>query len=120
VSPPRRRPAGEEEQVVEEYARPGGLGAQPGQVLLTFLGRVGGGVLEEVRVAAYRHQGRTQLVRGVRDEPAQPLLGLGADGERVVDVLQHGVERGAQFLDLGSAAPAPGPHLQPRRAEPSR
>jgi thiamine biosynthesis lipoprotein ApbE len=33
--------AGEQQQVVEEYAHPGGLGAQPGQVFLPFLGFVG-------------------------------------------------------------------------------
>lgn len=54
-------------------------------------------------------------MRGVGDEAAQALFGLGADGERVVDVLQHGVEGGAQFLDLGAAVAVVVAHGQRRR-----
>jgi hypothetical protein len=111
----RRVQPGEQQQVVQEDAHAGSLGAQPGQVPVAFLGGVGGGVLEEVGVTAHRHQRGAQFVRGVGDEAAQPLLGLRAYGEGVVDVLQHRVEGGAQFVHLGAAVPAVGAQREPGR-----
>ncbi|MFE0732755.1 FMN-binding protein [Streptomyces antibioticus] len=44
----------EQQQIVEEEPRPGGLGAQPGQMPLPLLGRVGGRVLDGDTITAVR------------------------------------------------------------------
>ena len=59
--------------------------------------------LEELRVRGDRADRRAQLVRCVGDELAELLLGRGATRERILDVTQHRVERGAEPADLGAA-----------------
>ena len=56
---------------------------------------------EELRVAAHRRERRAQLVPGVGDEPAQPVLRRAPLLERRLDLGQHRVQRRAQAADLG-------------------
>ena len=58
---------------------------------------------EQLGVAADRRQRRAQLVRGVGDERAQPVLGRLAAGERLLEPVEHPVERDPEPADLGAA-----------------
>ena len=60
-----------------------------------------GALAQQLGVAADGGQRRAQLVRGVGDEAAQPILGGGLLGERRLDLGQHGVEGRGQLAHLG-------------------
>ena len=55
----------------------------------------------QLGVAADRRDRRTQLVRRVADEPAQPVLGARAFVERLLDAAEHLVERDTELTGLG-------------------
>ena len=57
---------------------------------------------EQLGVAADRGQRRAQLVRGVGEELAQALLAGLALGERLLEALEHRVQREAEPADLGA------------------
>ena len=92
---------GEREQVLDERAHAGGglLDAAHGVVDLVGRGQRAHPV--QLAVAADGGQRGAQLVRGVGDEPAHPGLGRGPRAERLLDLGEHPVERGAQPADLG-------------------
>ena len=56
----------------------------------------------QLGVAADRGDRRAQLVGGVGDEPAQPLLGRLLVGEGLLEPGEHRVQRGAQLARLGA------------------
>ena len=57
---------------------------------------------EQLGVAADRGQRRAQLVRGVGEEAAQAVLARLLPGERVLEPVEHRVEREPQPADLGA------------------
>ena len=56
---------------------------------------------EQLGVAADRGERRAQLVRGVGEELAQALFALLALGERLLEPVEHRVQREAEATDLG-------------------
>ena len=90
----------EREQVLDEHAHPRGLVLDAAHRAL-LLGTLGHGAhAEQLRVAADRRQRRAQLVRGVGDERAQPVLARLAAGEGVLEPVEHAVERRPEPADL--------------------
>ncbi len=93
---------GEQQEIVDEHLHPGGLDPDaahdPGEVGGTFVRAA----LEQLRVRGDRAQRGAQLVRRVRDELAELLLGLGPAREGLLDVAEHHVERRAEPPDLGA------------------
>ena len=85
--------AGEQQQLVDQDAHALGLLLDAAHGRLEVGGAVFGAAMEELGVAADRGERRAQLVRGVGQEAAQPVLGRLALGEGVLDVLEHAVER---------------------------
>ena len=57
---------------------------------------------EQLGVAADRRQRRAQLVRGVGEEAAQPVLARLALGERLLEAVEHRVQREPEAADLGA------------------
>ena len=96
--------AGQQQEVVDEAAHAHGflLGAAHGLAEAGLV--VEGAALVELGVAPDRGDRRAQLVGGVGDELAQPLLGrLRALVERPSSMLpEHGVERLAELGRLGA------------------
>ena len=100
-----QRPAlvepGQQEEVLDEEPHAGGLVLDaahgPGQVLRPL----GGPPAEQLGVAPDGGERRAQLVAGVGDEAAQPVLGGAPLGEGGLDLGQHGVEGEAEAADLG-------------------
>ena len=92
---------GQQQQVLDEEAHAGGLVLDaahgPGQVL----GSLGRAPAEQLGVTPDGGQGGAQLVGGVGDEAAQPVLRRGLLGEGRLDLGQHGVERQTEPADLG-------------------
>ena len=109
---PRRRPAGEvdvladqvadlvqareRQQVLDEHAHARGLGLDARHRLLGVLGVARRADPEQLGVAADRRQRRAQLVRRVGQEGAQPVLGRLLLGERLLEPVQHPVQRQAR------------------------
>ena len=95
--------AGEQQQVVDQRGHPDRLGLDAadrvgdacGHRLLLATG--------QLRIPTDRGERGAQLVAGVGDELAYPLLALLALVEGVVDVVEHLVERGADLTDLGAS-----------------
>ena len=94
---PRQR-----QQVLDEHAHARGLVLDPAHRLGDVLGLARGAHAEQLGVAADRDQRRAQLVRGVGDEAAQPLLARLARGERVLEPVEHAVQREPEPADLGA------------------
>ena len=93
---------GQEQQVLHERGHPGGLHLEPVHGLLAALAEVLGQP-QHLGVAADRGQRRAQLVGGVRDETAHPVLAALAHLDRLLHVVQQEVQ-----------SPADVPHLGPR------
>ena len=106
----------EEEQVVDQRGHSPALGADPRHRRRQLVGiRQAAGPIQ-VGVAADGRQRRPQLVRGVGDEPAQPLLARGLRVQRGLllaearlDLVEHRVERGAEPPDLRAVVGHAGP-----------
>ena len=94
--------ARERQQVLDEHAHARGLVLDPAHRLRDVLGLARGAHAEQLGVAADRDERRAQLVRRVGDEAAQPLLARLARGERVLEPVEHAVERDAEAADLGA------------------
>ena len=93
---------GEQQQVVDEHAHPGGFRQHPAE-------RVGDGFRGVARVqqaqlgvAADGGERGAQLVAGVGGEPAQPRLAGRAPPQRGLDVPEHAVERQPELAGLGA------------------
>ena len=94
--------ARERQQVLDEHAHACRLVLDPAHRLLDVGGRAGRAHPEQLRIAADRRQRGPQLVRRVGDELAQPVLARLALGERVLEAVEHGVEREPDAADLGA------------------
>lgn len=92
---------GQQQQVLDQCGHPLGLRGDPDQGVRGARRDRVPLAAGQLGVAADRGQGRTQLVAGAGDEPAQPGLGVPAGGERALDVVQHPVQRRADLADLG-------------------
>ena len=93
---------GQQQQILDQHAHPHGLGLDPAHRSRQRLGIVGRADPEQLGIAPDRRQRRAQLVRGVGQEPPQPVLGVLARGERGLDLPQHLVQRAAEPADLGA------------------
>jgi len=102
-----QRPAGveasEQEQVVDQRGHAHGLRldpadcvGDPGRHRLLF-------AAGQLRIPPDRRERRAQLVAGVSDELADPLLTLLPGVERAVDVVEHLVEGRSDLADLGAS-----------------
>ena len=94
----------EQQQVADEQAHAPRLALDPGHRALEIVRAVARAAIEQLGVGAHGGDGRAQLVRGVRDEPAQARLRRRALGEGVLDLPEHRVERAAEPADLGRPA----------------
>ena len=92
---------GEQQQVIDEDAHPGGLRKHPAEGVRHGLGGVAGVQHGQLRVAADGRQGSTQLVAGVGREAAEPGLARGAALQRGLHVTEHPVERQPDLACLG-------------------
>ena len=92
----------EREQVLDEHAHALGLVLDAAHHHVGAAVLVGGADAEELRVAADRGQRRAQLVRGVGEELAQALLARLALGERLLEPVEHRVQREPEPADLRS------------------
>jgi hypothetical protein len=99
--PPGVEP-GEQQQVVDEDAHPGGLGQDSLQGVRHPFRRVAGVPQGQFRVAADGREGGAQLVAGVRGEAAQPVLARRAAAQRGFHVPEHPVEREPYLARLGA------------------
>ena len=101
-----QRPAGvepgEQQQVVDEDAHPGGLRQDPAEGVRYRLRGVAGMPQGQLGVAADGGQGSAQLVAGVGGEPAQPGFARRAAPQRGLHVTEHPVERQPHLARLGS------------------
>ena len=102
-----QRPAlvqlGQQEEVLDEAAHPGRLLLDPLE-RLPPAGLVGeAAAAQQLGVPPDGGEGRPQLVRGVRHELAQALLGLRLLGEGSLDPGQHLVQRAAEARHLAPA-----------------
>ena len=86
----------ERQQVLDQHAHARGLVLDPPHRLGDVLVRARRAHPVELGVAADRDQRRAQLVRRVGDEAAQPLLARLARGERVLEPVEHAVQRDAR------------------------
>ncbi len=93
---------GEQQQVVDEQPHPPRLALDAGHRPLEIVRPLACAAVEELRVGAHGRERRAQLVRRVRDEPAQPLLRGGALVERLLDLAEHRVQRPSEPADLGA------------------
>lgn len=98
--------AGEQQQVLDEQPHAAGLAFDAAHQHLDV---AGGALPVQLGEAADRRQRRPQLMAGVGDEPAHPVLGLarllrrGLRGrQRPLDLGEHAVERQRQPADLGA------------------
>ncbi len=102
---PAQRPAGvkpgEQQQVVDQNAHPGGLRKHAGQRARHRLRRVARVPQRQLGVAADGGERRAQLVAGVGGEPAQPRLARRAAMQRRLHVPEHPVERQPDLAGLG-------------------
>ena len=92
----------ERQQVLDQHAHARGLVLDPPHRLRDVLRLARRAHAEQLRVAADRDQRRAQLVRGVGDEAPQPLLARLARGERVLEPVEHAVQREPEAADLGA------------------
>ena len=83
---------GEQQQVVDEHAHPGGFRQYAAERVGDLLGGVAGAQQPEFGVAADGGQRGAQLVARVGGEPAQPRLARGAPPQRRLHVPEHPVE----------------------------
>ena len=99
---------GQQQQVLDEQAHAGALGLDAAHQAPDVVLRAHGALAVELGEAADRGQRRPQLVAGVGDEAAHPVLGaaglrlgglLGPEG--ALDPGEHAVERRRQPADLG-------------------
>jgi len=112
--------AGEQEQLLHQRAHPGRLRLDPAHRLLQVVLAGRRPAPEQPGVTAGgRHRG-AQLVRGRRDEPAQPVLRLRTLAEGPLDLAQHGVERVAEPADLRALRPRLDPPAQVAAADRGR
>ena len=93
---PRQR-----QQVLDEHPHARGLVLDPPHRLLDLLRLARGAHAEQLGVAANRGQRRAQLVRGVADELAQAVLAGAALRERLLEPVEHAVQRDPDAADLG-------------------
>ena len=89
------------EQVVDQHPHPLGFGLDPPHGQRQVLGPAGRAAAEQLGEPAHGGERGPQLVRGVGDEPAQPILRRLALRERLLDLAEHRVQRHAQPADLG-------------------
>jgi hypothetical protein len=98
---PARVEPGEQQQVVDEDAHPGGLGQHAAEGVRHLLRGVAAPQQGELRVAADGGQGSAQLVAGVGGEAAQPGLARRPPSQGVLHVAEHPVERQSDLAGLG-------------------
>ncbi len=91
----------EEQQVVDQHAHTVGLLLDPPHRLGEVFRTLGRTATEQLGVPANGGQWRSQLMGRIAHEAPQPRLGRSALVERVLDLLQHLVERESQPPDLG-------------------
>ncbi len=103
---PLRVEPGQQQQVLDEQTHPAGLALDAAHQHLDV---AGGALPVQLGEAADRGQRRAQLVAGVGDEPAHPVLGgAGLLGRRLrrrhraLDLREHSVERQRQSADFGA------------------
>jgi hypothetical protein len=92
---------GEQQQVVDEHAHPGGLRQHPAERVRDRLRRLARVQQRQLGVAADGGKRRAQLVAGVGGEPAQPRLARRAAHQRHLHVPEHAVERQPHLAGLG-------------------
>ncbi len=95
--------AGEQQQLVDELTHARALFLDAPHHVCEIFGPVGGTAAKQFGEAANRGDRGAELVRGVGDELAQPLLRRHALGKGLFDLRQHAVERPAEPPDLGAA-----------------
>ena len=91
---------GERQQVVDEPGHPHGLLLGAAHRLVEPLAGRQATDAVQLGVAADRRDRRPQLVRRVGDEAAQAVLGRGLLLERLVELVEHVVERPAELTGL--------------------
>ena len=91
----------EQEEIVDQHAHPTRLGLDASHRLLQILRARVRSATEELRVAADRRERGAELVRRIRDERPEPLLGPASLIERRLDLREHRVQREAEPSDLG-------------------
>ena len=97
--PPAVEP-GQHEKVLDQAAHPAGLSLDAAHGAGHLRGLAHGALPVQLGVAADRCQRGAQLVGGVGDELAHPLLGGLTRGEGLLDLGEHGVERARQRRHL--------------------
>ena len=102
---------GEQQQVVDQHAHPGGLALDSPHRAREIVGSRVRTALEQLCVGANRGERSAQLVRGVGDEAPQLALGGLERAQRRLDLRQHRVEGDPEPADLRArlgALDAPG------------
>ena len=92
----------ERQQILDQHAHARGLVLDPSHRLLDVLVGARGAHPVQLGVAADRGQRRAQLVRGVGNELAQPVLARAALLERVLEPVEHPIKGSADAADLGA------------------